>query len=108
MVWRLRHSPLRRATAKWSAPGELWRQMVDPTRDNTPKKHGVGFKDQRLAPFFQKSTLAEHLSDQARWMGTNVGGTGSITFPIDKNNNKEGCSAVRLVNAFSSDSKVFL
>ena len=31
----------------------------------------------------------------------------SITFPIDKRNNKEGCNAVRLVNAFSPDSKVF-
>ena len=31
----------------------------------------------------------------------------SITFPIDKGNNKEGCNAVRLVNAFSPDSKAF-
>ena len=30
-----------------------------------------------------------------------------ITFPIDKSNNKEGCNAVRLVNAFSPDSKAF-
>ena len=31
----------------------------------------------------------------------------SITFPIDKSNNKQGCNAVRLVNAFSPDSKAF-
>ena len=31
----------------------------------------------------------------------------SITFPIDKRNNKVGCNAVRLVNAFSPDSKAF-
>ena len=32
---------------------ELWRQVVDPMRDNTPKKHGVGYKAHWLAPFFQ-------------------------------------------------------
>ena len=53
MVRRLRQSPLRRATPGWAAPGELWRQVADPMRDNTPKKHGVGNKAQRLAPFFQ-------------------------------------------------------
>ena len=31
----------------------------------------------------------------------------SITFPVDKSNNKECCNAVRLVNAFSPDSNVF-
>ena len=34
-VRRLRQSPLRRATPGWAAPGELWRQVVDPMRDNT-------------------------------------------------------------------------
>ena len=27
------------ATPSWAAPGELWRQVMDPMRDNTPKKH---------------------------------------------------------------------
>ena len=72
MVRRLRQSPLRRATPGWAAPGELWRQALDPMRDNTPKKHAVGYKAQWLAPFFQ-----------------------------------EGYNAVRLVNAFSPDSKAF-
>ena len=31
-----------------------------------------------------------------------------ITFPIDKSNNKEGCNAVRLVNAFFSRQQGFL
>ena len=107
MVWRLRHSPLRRATPKWAAPGELWRQMVDPTRDNTPKKHhGVGFKDQRLAPFFQ-SRLWQGICRIRRAGWVPMWWHRSITFPIEKNNNKEGCSAVRLVNAFSPDSKAF-
>ena len=53
MVRRLRRSPFRRATPGWAAPGELWRQVADPMRDNTPKKHGVGYKAQRLAPFIQ-------------------------------------------------------
>ena len=52
MVRRLRQSPRRRATPGWAAPGELWRQVVDQMRDNTPKKHGVGSKAQWLAPFF--------------------------------------------------------
>ena len=106
MVWRLRHSPLRRATPKWAAPGELWRQMVDPTRDNTPKKHGVGFKDQRLALFFQ-SRLWQGICRIRRAGWLPMWWHRSITFPIDKNNNKEDCSAVRLVNAFSPDSKAF-
>ena len=53
MVRRLRQSPLRRATPRWAAPGELWRQVVFPMRDNAPKKHGIGYKAQWLAPFFQ-------------------------------------------------------
>ena len=106
MVRRLRQSPLRRATPGWAAPGELWRQVADPMRDNTPKRHGVGYKAQWLAPFFQSRL----------WQGIGrVRCTGcvpmwwhrSITFPIDKSNNKEGCNAVRLVNAFSPDSKAF-
>ena len=35
------------------------------------------------------------------------GGTGVSLFPIDKSDNKEGCNAVRFVNAFSPDSKAF-
>ena len=72
MVRRLRQSPLRRATPSWAAPGELWRQVVDPMRDNTPKKHGVGCKAQWLARFFPKSTLAGHWSGEACGMRTNV------------------------------------
>ena len=53
MVQRLRQSPLRRATPGWAAPGELWRQVEDPMRDITQKKHGVAYKAQWLAPFFQ-------------------------------------------------------
>ena len=49
MVRRLRQSPLRRATPGWAARGEFWRQVADPMRDNTPKKHGVGHKAQWLA-----------------------------------------------------------
>ena len=30
MVRCLRQSPLRRAPPRWAAPGELWRQVVDP------------------------------------------------------------------------------
>ena len=52
MVRRLRQSPLRRATLGWAAPGELVRQVADLMRDNTPKRHGVGFKTRWLAPFF--------------------------------------------------------
>ena len=54
VVRRFRQSPLRRATPSWAAPGELWRQVVDPMRDNTPKKHGIGYKAQWLAPCFQR------------------------------------------------------
>ena len=50
---RLRQSPLRRATPSWAAPSELWRQVVEPMRDNTPKKHGVGYKAQWVASFFK-------------------------------------------------------
>ena len=50
IVRRLRQSPLRRATPSWAAPGELWRQVVDPMRDNTPKKHGVRYQAPWLAP----------------------------------------------------------
>ena len=53
MVRRLRQSPLRRATSGWAAPGELWRQVSDPMRDNTPKKHGEGYKAQRSLPSFK-------------------------------------------------------
>ena len=106
MVWRLRHSPLRRATPKWAAPRELWRQVVGPTCDNTPKKHGVGYTDRRLAPFFQ-SRLWQGICRIRRAGWVPMWWHRSITFPIDKNNNKEGCNAVRLVNAFSRDSKAF-
>ena len=51
LVRRLRQSPLPRATPV--APGELWRQVVDPMRDNTPKKHGVGYQAQWLPPSFK-------------------------------------------------------
>ena len=104
MVWRLRQSPLRRATPSWAAPGELWRQVVDPMRDNTPKKHGVGCKAQWLAPLFQ-SRLWQGIGRVRRsgcvpmWWHRSITHR-SITFPIDKSNNKEGCNAVRLVNAF--------
>ena len=50
MVRLLRQSPLRRATPGWAAPGELWRQVVDPMRDNPPKKHGVGFTEPNALP----------------------------------------------------------
>ena len=99
MVRRLRQSPLRRATPGWAARGELGRQVADPMRDNTPKKHGVGYKAQWLAPFFQ--------SRLGHWTCAAYGlmwWHRSITFPKDKSNNKEGCNAVRMVNAFSLDS----
>ena len=106
MVRRLRQSPLRRATPRWAAPGELWRQVVDPIRDNTPKKHGVGYKAHWLAPFFQ-SRLWQGIGRVRRAGCVPMWWHRSITFPIDKSNNKEGCNAVRLVNVFSPDSKAF-
>ena len=72
MVRRLRQSPLRRATPRLAATGELWRQVVDPMRDNTPKKHGVGYKAQWIDSIFPKSTLAGHWSGEACGMRTNV------------------------------------
>ena len=104
MVGRLRQSLLRRATPGWAAPGELWRQVADPMRDNTPKKHGVGA--QWMAPFF-RSCLWQGIGRVRRTVCVPMWWHRSITFPIDKSNNKEGCNAVRLVNAFSPDSKAF-
>ena len=106
MVRRLRQSPLRRATPGWAARGELWRQVADPMRDNTPKKRGVGYKAQWRAPFFQ-SRLWQGIGRVRRTGCVPMWWRRSITFPIDKSNNKEGCNAVRLVNAFSPDSKAF-
>ena len=106
MVRRLRQSPLRRATPSWAAPGELWRQVVDPMRDNTPKKHGAGYKARWLALFFQ-SRLWQGIGRVRRSSCVPMWWHRSITFPIDKSNNKEGCTAVRLVNASSPDSKAF-
>ena len=93
--------------SRTAAPGELWRQVVDPMRDNTPKKHGVGYKAQWLAPFFQ-SRLWQGIGRVRRTGCVPMWWHRSITFPIDRSNNKEGCNAVRLVNAFSPDSKAFL
>ena len=107
MVRRLRQSPLRPATPSWAAPGELWRQVVDPMRDNTPKKHGVGYKAQWLAFFFFQSRLWQGIGRVRRAGCVPMWWHRSITFPIDKSFNKEGCNAVRLVNAFSPDSKTF-
>ena len=50
--------PLRRATPGWAAPGELWRQVADPIRDNTPKRHGVGYKN-GLPPSFKVASGRE-------------------------------------------------
>ena len=83
MVRRLRQSPLRRATPRWAAPGELWRQVVDPMRDNTPKKHGVGYRAQWLAPFFQ-SRLWQGIGRVRRAGCVPMWWHRSITFPIDK------------------------
>ena len=94
------------ATPGWAARGELWRQVADPMRDNTPKKHGEGYKAQWLAPFFQ-SRLWQAIGRARRTGCVPMWWHRSITFPIDKSNNKEGCNAVRLLNAFSPDSKAF-
>ena len=80
MVRRLRQSSLRRATSSWAAPGELWGQVVDPMRDNTPKKHGVGYKAQRLAPFFQ-SRLWQGIGRVRRAGCVPMWWHRSITFP---------------------------
>ena len=82
MVRRLGQSPLRRATPSWAAPGELWRQVVDPMRDNTPKKHGVGYKAQWLAPFFQ-SRLWQGIGRVRRAECVPMWWRRSITFPIE-------------------------
>ena len=103
MVRRLRQSPLRRAACGWTAPGELWRQVADPMRDNTLKKHAVGCRTQWLAPLFQRC-LWQGLWRVRRqglapmwWHRSISSGWTSAT------NNKEGCNAVRLVNAFSPE-----
>ena len=99
-------NPLCGVRLRVAAPGELWRQVVDPMRDNTPKKHGVGYKARWLAPFFQ-SRLWQGIGRVRRTGCVPTRWHRSITFPIDKINNQEGCNAVRLVNAFSPDSKAF-
>ena len=106
MVRRLRQSPLRRATPNWADPGKLWRQGVETMRDNTPKKHGVGCKAQWLAPI-SKSRLWQGIGRVKRAGCVPMWWHRSITFPIDKSNNEEGCNVVRLVNAFSPASKAF-
>ena len=75
-------------------------------RDNTPKKHGVGYKAQWLESFFQ-SRLWQGIGRVRRTGCVPMWWHRSITFPIDKSNNKEGCNAMRLVNASSPDSKAF-
>ena len=75
-------------------------------RDNTPKKHLVGYEAKWLAPFFQ-SRLWQGIGRVRRAGCVPMWWHRSITFPIDKSDNKEGCNAVRLVNAFSPDSKAF-
>ena len=75
-------------------------------RDNTQKKHGVGHKAHWLAPFFQ-SRLWQGIGRVRRAGCVPTLLDISITFPIDDSNNKEGCNGVRLVNAFSLDSKAF-
>ena len=69
-------------------------------RDNTPKKHGGGYKAQWLAPFFQ-SRLWQGSGRVRRTGCVPMSWHRSITFPIDKSDKKVGCNAVRLVNAFS-------
>ena len=75
-------------------------------RDNTLKRHGVGYKAQWLAPFFQ-SRLWQGIGRVRRTGCVPMWWHRSITFPIDKSNNKEGCNAVRLVNAFSQIQRLF-
>ena len=72
MVRRLRQSPLRRATPDSAAPGELWRQVADPMRDNTPKKNGIGYKAQWLAPFFQSRLWQGHWTCEAYGLRADV------------------------------------
>ena len=75
-------------------------------RDNTPKKHGVGYV--RLTrPMPCQSRLWQGIGRVRRTGCVPMWWHRSITFPIDNSNNKVGCNAVRLVNAFSPDSKAF-
>ena len=107
MVWRLRHSPQRRATPKWAAPGELWRQMVDPTRDNTPRNMEWDTKINDWLPSFKVDSGRAFVGSGALDM-YQCGGTGVSLYRLTKiTKKKRGCSAVRLVNAFSPDSKAF-
>ena len=88
---------LRNTCPQWSAPVEVWRQLIRPTWQHKMQRAGVGAVQQLAAPNFHR--VLDHLMDAMRahyrvpaeW-NCNMG------VELDKRNNKSGCAGIRLLN----------
>ena len=103
----LRKHKLRKTVPAWGIPGEIWRQLVNPNEYYVRRRHGIGY-DGNLDTGSVGDCLFVLFTSIRLYDVAPIQWNLSQTFQLNKNNGKQACEALRIINTFEPLGKAFV